>query len=292
MLLVRFIRDASARLEALYPPQEAGNLVLRLVQGRLGVPSYLHITEPDTPIPEERLPGLLRDLELLAGGTPLQYVLGVADFCGRRFRVDPRVLIPRPETEELVAEAVRLVRARSGGTRVLDLCTGSGCIAWSLALDCPGTDALGVDLSKEALCVARQQEFAIPAGALRPRFAQADILDPSFDAAALSGWSGAELIVSNPPYIMDKERAAMHPNVLKHEPALALFVPDSDPLRFYRALARICASFLVPGGAFVLEFNEALGPETAAVLQEAGLLQVEVLRDIFGKNRFVRGFHS
>ena len=282
MLLADFIRDGARRLETLYPSPEARGLVLMLCAEKLGTASYTHIVEPQTPVPEDRLAELEEDLRRLAGGEPIQYVLGVAEFCGHRFAVGPGVLVPRPETELLVADAVRLLREMDldRAPRVLDLCTGSGCIAWSIAKEVRDAEVIGVDLSETALGYARGQ---FP-GETGPTFLRADVLDTEQDFP----YGPFDLIVSNPPYVLERERAQMRRNVLEHEPAMALFVPDDDPLRFYRAVARWAQRFLRPGGAGVVEINETLGPETAAVFRDAGLKNVQNVPDFYEKIRFVR----
>ena len=280
MLLADFIRDGARRLETLYPAPEARGLVLMLCTEKLGTTSYTHIVEPDTQIPADRQAELEDDLRRLTAGEPVQYVLGVAEFCGHRFAVGPGVLVPRPETELLVADAVRILREMEldRPPRVLDLCTGSGCIAWSIAREIRDAQVVGVDLSAAALSYARRQ---FPDGS--PAFLQADVLDTEQDFP----YGPFDLIVSNPPYVLERERAQMRPNVLEHEPALALFVPDDDPLRFYRAVARWAQRFLRPGGAGIVEINEALGPETAAVFRAAGLKNVQTRPDFYKKIRFV-----
>ncbi len=280
MLLADFIRDGAARLEKLYPSPEARGLVLMLCRELVGVTNYTHVVEPRTAVPEERLPELEADLARLCAGEPIQYVLGVAEFCDRRFAVGPGVLVPRPETELLVAEAVRTLQEMEldRAPRVLDLCTGSGCIAWSIALDIRDAEVIGVDVSETALDYARKQ---FPQG---PSFIQADILDTE----QVFPYGPFDLIVSNPPYVLERERAQMRPNVLDWEPGLALFVPDDDPLRFYRAVARWAQRFLRPGGVGLVEINEALGPETAEVFRAAGFKNVRNLPDFYQKERFVR----
>ncbi|MCR5351127.1 MAG: peptide chain release factor N(5)-glutamine methyltransferase [Bacteroidales bacterium] len=254
-----------------------------LCQELLGTTSYTHIIEPGTAVPEERRPELSACLDRLCAGEPIQYVLGVAEFCGRRFAVGPGVLVPRPETELLVGDAVNRLEemALDRAPRVLDLCTGSGCIAWSIALAIRDAQVVGVDLSDKALRYAREQ-FPSSAGN-RPDFRQADVLDTeqAFDGGPF------DLIVSNPPYVLERERAQMRRNVLDYEPEMALFVPDDDPLRFYRAVARWAQRFLRPGGAGILEINETLGPETEAVFREAGLKNVQSRPDFYKKVRFV-----
>lgn len=281
MLLSQFIRESTSALGALYGPREAAGIVSRLCGELLGVSSYAHIVEPGLEVSAEALPLLQRAMERLCVGEPLQYVTGVQEFCGRRFKVRPGVLIPRPETEELVATAAERLR---GGGRVLDLCTGSGCIAWSLALDCPEAKVTGVDISDEALAVAREQFSAEGASAEeRLTFVKQDVLQvpESFEGAPF------DVITANPPYIRESEKALMHTNVLEFEPSLALFVPDSDPLVFYRAIALWAVRFLAPGGFGIVEINEALGAECAALFENAGLANVKIQRDFRQKERFV-----
>ena len=294
MLLSDFIRSGTARLETLYPSPEARGLVLMLCRERLGVTNYTHIVEPQTLVPPEREAELAADLERLCAGEPIQYVLGFAEFCGQRFAVGPGVLVPRPETEQLVAEAVRALREMDldRAPSVLDLCTGSGCIAWSIALEIHDAQVVGVDLSETALGYARNQHlrhFKHPYSHSgldpeSPTFLQMDILDTE---QAFEG-GPFDLIVCNPPYVMERERALMRSNVLDWEPEAALFVPDDDPLLFYRAVARWAQRFLRPGGAGLVEINEALGPETAAVFTAAGFKNVQILPDFAHKNRFIR----
>lgn len=282
MLLAEFIRDGIARLETLYPSPEARGLVLMLLAEKLGTTSYTHIIEPRTAVPEERQAELENDLRRLCSGEPIQYVLGVAEFCGHRFAVGPGVLVPRPETELLVARSVRFLRELEldRPPRVLDLCTGSGCIAWSIALEIRDAQVVGVDWSEAALRYASGQ-FPTEDGS--PVFLQADVLDTEQDFP----FGPFDLIVSNPPYVCESEKARMRPNVLDWEPPMALFVPDADPLVFYRAVARWAQRFLRPGGAGIVEINEALGPETAALFREAGFKNVQNLRDFSEKERFV-----
>ena len=283
MLLAEFIRESVPALEKLYPSPEARGLVLMLCEERLGVRSYTHIVEPLFEIPEPELPGLKADMSRLAAGEPIQYVLGYTEFCGRKFKVGPSVLIPRPETGQLVDEALKLLAATGRPAKVLDLCTGSGCIAWSVALGAPGVSVTAADISEPALALARSQFEDVPSGVNAPEFVCSDLLG---GCREISG--RFDLLLSNPPYVMEKEKAAMRRNVLDYEPGIALFVPDDDPLLFYRALASVSLRLLDSSGTGVVEINEALGPETAAVFEAAGYRKTEILRDIFGKDRFVR----
>ena len=283
MLLAEFIRESVPALEKLYPSPEARGLVLMLCEERLGVRSYTHIVEPLFEIPEAALSGLKADMSRLAAGEPIQYVLGYTEFCGRKFKVGPSVLIPRPETGQLVDESLKLLAAMGRPAKVLDLCTGSGCIAWSVALGAPGVSVTATDISEPALALARSQFKDVPSGANAPEFVCSDLLGGCREICGRF-----DLLLSNPPYVMEKEKAAMRRNVLEHEPGIALFVPDDDPLLFYRALASVSLRLLDSSGTGIAEINEALGPETAAVFETAGYRKTEILRDIFGKDRFVR----
>ena len=283
MLLAEFIRESVPALEKLYPSPEARGLVLMLCEERLGVRSYTHIVEPLFEIPEAALSGLKADMSRLAAGEPIQYVLGYTEFCGRKFKVAPSVLIPRPETGQLVDESLKLLAAMGRPAKVLDLCTGSGCIAWSVALGAPGVSVTAADISEPALALARSQFEDVPSGVNVPEFVCSDLLGGCREICGRF-----DLLLSNPPYVMEKEKAAMRRNVLEHEPGIALFVPDDDPLLFYRALASVSLRLLDSSGTGIVEINEALGPETAAVFETAGYKKTEILRDIFGKDRFVR----
>ena len=302
MLLKDFIRESTASLCDLYPEAEARSIVMRLCEERLGVHSYTHIVDPSYILTQEEQ--LREDMRRLQTGDPLQYVLGFAEFCGRRFKVDGRVLIPRPETELLVEEALKFARSLNHPARILDLCTGSGCIAWTLALELPDSEVVAVDVSEDALAVARSQ---FPESADRVRFIRADILKlQQGDTALLHAASqavpakysaeqylpaaGYDLIVSNPPYIMNNQKAEMRRNVLDFEPDLALFVPDDDPLLFYRAISDISGNVLAPGGMGLVEINDALPDETVDVYVPGGYSNIKLIKDFADRPRLVAYF--
>ena len=218
-------------------------------------------------------------------GEPLQHVLGYADFCGNRFGVNASVLIPRPETEWLVDEGERLMNdasnaALSAPKRILDIGTGSGCIAISLKLRLGEAYVEAWDISEEALRTAESNAKALKA---EVAFCKRDALRAEESAAP---WN---LIVSNPPYICDSERTAMDDNVLLHEPHTALFVPDDDPLRFYRAIARYALRSLSDGGSLLFECNTRYAEATGEMMREMGFENVTVNNDCFGLPRFVKG---
>lgn len=218
-------------------------------------------------------------------GEPLQHVLGYADFCGNHFGVNASVLIPRPETEWLVDEGERLINgaynaAPSAPKRILDIGTGSGCIAISLKLRLGEAYVEAWDISEEALRTAESNAKALKA---EVAFCKRDALRAEESVAP---W---DLIVSNPPYICDSERADMDDNVLLHEPHTALFVPDDDPLRFYRAIARYALRSLSNGGSLLFECNTRYAEATGEMMREMGFEDVMVNDDCFGLPRFVKG---
>ena len=263
------------------------------------------VVEPDAACPESteiRMREIIRDIE---EGRPIQYIIGRTEFYGRPFTVREGVLIPRPETEELVAwiiaehtgpnptkrypagrnltkphRTAHVLRESSGPAplRLLDIGTGSGCIAVSLAAELRHSEVTALDVSAEALAIAAENAtFNHTAVA----FLLHDILGPNLPPEFAPGTF--DVVVSNPPYVTDGERNLMRPNVLNHEPALALFVPDNDPLKFYRAIAKHGQTLLRPGGALYFEINEQFGSEMLQMLHTEGYTGAEyVAGDIFG----------
>lgn len=230
----------------------------------------------DNQISEENQARLLEITGRLLKNEPVQYVLGYADFCGHRFAVRPGVLIPRPETELLVQKALELGHGMEGVTEpeALDIGTGSGCIAVSMAL--AGCRVTAMDISEEALGIAMQNAAALNAEVV---FVHENILQPSRTAQQ---W---HVIVSNPPYICLHEAEAMERNVLDYEPHNALFVPDTDPLIFYRAIASYAMSHLSAGGWLCLEINQAYPDEMEKLLSSFGFKDVTIQKDQYGKDR-------
>ena len=236
----------------------------------------------------------------LQKGEPVQYVLGEADFAGRTFRVEPGVLIPRPETAELcqwiekdmIEKSIvssgdssedssgNSPQATDDARRILDICTGSGCIAITLGLNIPNSEVTGWDISEDALRIAQGNVEMLKARNVRIEYQDALALPKAAEAA--------DLIVSNPPYICEKEKADMEKNVLEHEPSLALFVPDEDPLKFYRAIAEYASSALKSGGALYFEINPIYEKETREMLLKLDFKDIETKEDAFGKKRMMR----
>lgn len=259
----------------------------------------------------------------LQKGEPVQYVLGEADFAGRPFHVEPSVLIPRPETAELCQwiekdmagistvssedSSGNSPQATDDARRILDICTGSGCIAITLGLNIPNSEVTGWDISEDALRIAQGNVEMMKAGNVRiehqdalalPKAAETDnekmkgnddkeVVKPKGEAKTPSTQKW-DLIVSNPPYICEKEKADMEKNVLEHEPSLALFVPDEDPLKFYRAIAEYASSALKSGGALYFEINPIYEKETRKMLLKLDFKDIETKEDAFGKKRMMR----
>lgn len=264
----------TARLVPLYGEREARAIARSAVAELAGIPLSALLTDPGAELAVE---GLAEAEAQLAAGKPLQYVVGHTEFYGRRFAVREGVLIPRPETEELVD---RMVRSERGARRLLDIGTGSGCIAASLALALPEAEVYAADISDAALAVAAEN------------FQQLGAKVTLRKANALNGLETVfperfDAIVSNPPYVPESDRAAMHPNVRDHEPALALFVPDGDRIRFYRAIAQAGRRMLAPGGRLWFEIYEHAADEVVRMLGGEGYTDTEVLRDLFDKPRMV-----
>jgi len=221
---------------------------------------------------------LLSMAQTIASGTPIQQVLGYAYFCGLKLKVTPSVLIPRPETEELV----RWVVDESPAPRsILDIGTGSGCIAIALAKALSQTRLTAIDISDEALAVARENAKMHDADI---DFIQADILNPNPSLVN----NRFDVIVSNPPYICNKEADEMEKNVLDHEPHVALFVPDDDPLLFYRAIAEKTLTMLTPDGTLFFEINRLYAQELTTMLQSMGFQHITVRQDQFNNPRMLR----
>lgn len=214
----------------------------------------------------------------LTEGEPVQYVLGRAEFSGRWFNVRPGVLIPRPETEELCAWITSDSKA-SASPKVLDIGTGSGCIAITLQLDMLESKVTAWDISADALDVAHENAQLLGANV---NFVKQDALN----AKPEGEW---DVIVSNPPYICEKEKKDMAVNVLEHEPHTALFVPDADPLLFYRAITRLAVQTLSKGGRLYFEINPIYADDTCRMMRAEGMTAVELRSDMFGKQRMAKG---
>ena len=269
------------RLSEVYDAGEAKALARMLYEVRYGLGLSDLLMGRDEGVPQDELEQLAVRLE---HQEPIQYVLGQADFCGRTFKVSPAVLIPRPETEELcqwVVEEVREQGRTAGeGLSVLDIGTGSGCIAVTLAAELPGARVTAWDISEEALLVARGNALR---NGVSVSFEHHDALHATTTAQPTT-----DLIVSNPPYICNRERSAMEANVLEHEPHTALFVPDDDPLLFYRAIAQYGREALKPGGRLYFEINPMYRDPLDEMLRRMSYHDIATRADQYGKQRMIR----
>ncbi len=266
------IRRIAEALRSLYPEREALQIARILVAERSGLTPTELLVNPDETV---RIDGLEEQIAALAAGRPLQYVLGYTEFCGLRIGVREGVLIPRPETEELV---MRIVRQAPPSPTVLDIGTGSGCIAIALDRLIAGAEVHAVDLSERALAIACENAAALGSGV---RFFRADALGDLHEAAGRQ----YDIIVSNPPYVPAGDRQAMRRNVTGYEPAEALFVPDDDPLRFYRAIARSARRLLRPGGSLWLEIDERQAEAMRRLLACEANEAIEIYLDMNDKPR-------
>jgi release factor glutamine methyltransferase len=281
MTTAEFTAQLTAALHALYPNPEAAAVAALVTETVLALSPLQRRMQASAPVPAEILARLPDIKARLLAHEPVQYVLGTAHFAGMELEVSPATLIPRPETEEL-AQLVAQEQAGRTCRTVLDVGTGSGCLVLAVAQALQPARAVAVDISEEALAVARRNAARY---APAVEFQQLDILR-DMPTKIMPG--SLDVLVSNPPYVRDSERAQMRENVLAWEPATALFVPDADPLIFYKRLAELAAVLLRPGGAVYLEINEALGAETAALFPAPGFADVRVVSDFFGRVRFVR----
>ena len=280
-------RELIAALTPLHGAGEARAIVRMVMEERFGLSQTALLLGKDTDLSANDRAELEKIAERLLAGEPVQHILGFADFCGHRFRVTQDVLIPRPETEELVRWAASCFAHRPM-EKVLDLCTGSGCIATSLALAFPNAHVVGVDISPAALALARENAKALAVSNVD--FFERDILSVDAESSPYGGEleGGLSLLISNPPYVRASEAADIHPTVLHHEPALALFVPDEDPLRFYHAIARIGLAVLSPGAPVFVEINAALAHETHWLFADYGYVDIQVREDQYGRPRMLK----
>lgn len=268
----QYIRD---RLESIYPKGETDGFTRIIYHHVLNYEPVDILLHKDSVLPDFVIDKIRKVVDALLEHEPIQYIFGEADFYGRSFAVDRSTLIPRPETAELVD--IIADENKDSDLRVLDAGTGSGCIAVSLALTLRFPAVTAVDISEEALSVAAKNAARYKA---KVRFRSADIL------SMIPADNEYDIIVSNPPYIADSEKTEMDKNVLDYEPAGALFVPDSDPLRFYRALAKYGVTALKPGGKIYFEINSHFPEEMRLLLKEYGYDDVLLRRDMQGLYRF------
>ena len=264
-------------LRQIYTENES-DAMARLIMEHVGYPLSMALRDPlYTPEPSvsARIDQILAEMRT---GKPIQYVLGLTHFCELPIRVNPSVLIPRPETEELV-ELIK-DRARTPPGRIMDLGTGSGCIALALKHAFPESEVWGADISDDALSMARENGRL---NGLQVSWVRFDLLDTQIPES----WEPFGLVVSNPPYVLKSERREMAPHITEFEPSSALFVEDHDPLLYYRAIASFSSRFLSGKGETWVEIHEKMGKETSLLFKKQGFREVSILKDIHEKERYI-----
>lgn len=268
-------------LERLYQKHEAESIAYVAIEHVLNYSKFKYVEHRNELFPESATVLWNKISRELLTGKPIQYIIGVAPFYGKNFELTPSVLIPRPETEELVD----LVLKENPNVlqRVLDIGTGSGCIPVSLKCNRKNWDVFATDISEEALSVAKNNAVLNNA---KIGFYKDDIFNPR----VFKNEEKFNIIISNPPYIPQSEKTRMHKNVIDFEPQLALFIPDEDAIKYYRAISLFANYFLAKGGKLYVEIHENFGNEVAEVFNIAGMHNIEIIQDINGKPRIVKAF--
>jgi release factor glutamine methyltransferase len=272
------IQYIEKELEGLYPGTEIQGFTRLILENVFRLNYTGLVLRKDEPIHSAQKKQIEKIVQRLKNFEPVQHILGETEFYGLKIRVNPSVLIPRPETEELVNWIVET--GLPGNPKIADIGTGSGCIALALKKQMDNASILAVDISEKAIQTA---EINSNLNRLDIEFFQADILNwEKYE------WDSFDLIVSNPPYVREMEKVKMQPNVLNYEPQMALFVPDDDPLIFYRKIASFAKKYLQKNGWLYFEINENLGNEMTLLIQNLGFRKTEVKKDINGKVRMLR----
>ncbi|TYP99061.1 release factor glutamine methyltransferase [Tenacibaculum adriaticum] len=279
MTLQNFRVFFNEELSELYPKTEIDAFFFRLIENKLGLQLVDIFVKQDYNIPSDKILDLNKVLECLKKEVPIQYILGETEFYGLPFIVNENVLIPRPETEELVSWVLEEAKNKKKDISILDIGTGSGCIPISIKKNLPNSVVFAIDVSDKALIVARQNAEVnkIKINFLKQDILQVNNLQQTFD-----------IIISNPPYIRELEKKEINNNVLKNEPHLALFVSDENPLIFYKKIAELAKNHLNPNGILLFEINQYLGKETEQMLKEKGFKNVMLKKDLFGKDRMIK----
>ena len=280
MILKEAIDQLKSGLDGVVEPQEAQAMIRIICEDVFNYDQVDVALRQESELPDFAPQRLVEIISRLRRHEPLQYIVGHARFHGHQFKVTPAVLIPRPETEQLVDLIID--ENPCSDLRVLDMGTGSGCIAISLARALKFAQVDALDVSRDALAVARDNAAELK---VKVRFFESDMLSPQPAAHY-------DIIVSNPPYICWSERESMERNVKDYEPGQALFVPDNDPLLFYKAIAHYASESLERGGRLYLEINQRFGNEVKRLLQDNGMDEVRIIEDSYGKVRFAAAVRS
>ena len=268
-------------LDSIYATEEVDSFFHLCIEHYLHLERFTLVLQPDLVLTKEEETPLFEALSKLKLEEPLQYILGTAHFMDLDFKVNEHVLIPRPETEELVEWVISDVRNQKSEITILDIGTGSGCIAIALAKKFPNANVYALDVSEQAIGIAKENAKL---NGVDVTFIHQDILDPNFELGL-----EFDVIVSNPPYVRELEKEEIKDNVKKYEPHVALFVRDEDPLLFYKTITQFTISHLRKKGKLYFEINQYLGRETQALLEAHNFLEIELRKDIFGNDRMLKG---
>ena len=286
MRLKAILENFHSELDDNYGKEEVNSFFDLLMEHFLGLKRIQLVLNPEYVITNEQKELFLDALVELKNNKPIQYIIGETEFYGLPFKVNENTLIPRPETEELVDWVITSFDKQKEETqfKILDIGTGSGCISISLAKNLPETNVFALDVSKEALQTAKQNAEM---NGVEVVFIHDDILNTNFSPLAVF-----DVIVSNPPYVRNLEKVEIKSNVLDNEPHIALFVDDENPLQFYKAICEFAQNNLKDEGVLYFEINEYLGQEMIQLLKEFGFKSIELKKDLFGKDRMIKGMKN
>ncbi|TDT45483.1 release factor glutamine methyltransferase [Maribacter spongiicola] len=289
MLLKEIKNIFHLELDAIYGKEEVDSFFYLLIEHYFNLERFVLAIQPNLVIDKEQETVIFQALSELKLEKPIQHIIGTAYFMDLDFMVNKHVLIPRPETEELVRWILDDFKTAAKALTILDMGTGSGCIPISLDKNLTHTKVFGLDISTDALKVAEENNGLLGAGV---KFLQADMLSLNTETSAKELNQKFDIIISNPPYVRELEKAEMHNNVIDHEPSLALFVPDEDPLKFYTAVVKFAAEHLNENGCLYLEINQYLGEETKQLLLDSNFKTIELRKDMFGNDRMIKGIRK
>ena len=277
-------------LDAIFGENEVNSFFNILIKHLYNLERIILVLEPDFILTKTEEQSLFHALSRLKNEEPIQYIIGETEFLGMSFKVNKYTLIPRPETEELVTLIINSVTSKTveKPIKIIDVGTGTGCIAISLAKKIKNSEVYAVDVSEEALIMARENAKL---NNVDVKFIKDDILN-SFQAELVSESHKFDIIVSNPPYVRELEKKEIKNNVLSYEPHLALFVPNSDPLKFYNAISKFAVDNLADKGILFFEINQYLGNQMTELLEDFGFNNVSLLQDLFGNDRFIKASKS
>ncbi|WP_027067268.1 peptide chain release factor N(5)-glutamine methyltransferase [Maribacter sp. Hel_I_7] len=278
-----------SELDAIYGKEEVNSFFYLLIEHYFDLERFILAIQPELVIDKKQETVIFQALSELKLEKPIQHIIGTTHFMDLDFKVNEHVLIPRPETEELVRWILDDYKNTAKILTILDMGTGSGCIPISLDKNLTDAKVFGLDISKDALKVAEENNALLNSDV---KFYEADILSLDMETSEKELDEKFDIIISNPPYVRELEKAEMQNNVIDHEPSLALFVPDEDPLKFYSAVVNFAANHLNENGCLYLEINQYLGEETKQLLEKSNFKTIELRKDMFGNDRMIKGIRK